>query len=205
MVRGRPTADMVIPDFMHFIRDSVLVAYNAGFDLGFLECCMSLAWGMISRYYIIDALRLARRVFPDIGRYNLGSVADELGIGSDSGHRALPDAITTWKVFDAELRALKSQGIHTVEEVGYIPASSRPYLSAVKDCRIGLIESAILKRKRLNIVYRSLWSNAVTERTITPKKIHRGYDSLYVVAWCHAKNADRNFRVDCIIDAKAHR
>ena len=41
MVEGKPTIDEVIPGFLEFIKGSILVAYNAGFDLGFLDNAVS--------------------------------------------------------------------------------------------------------------------------------------------------------------------
>lgn len=205
MVRGKPTVDKVLPAFMDFIRGSVLVAYNAGFDLGFLECSLGDEKEALNEYYIIDALRLARRLFPGIGRYNLGSVAQALGISPEGEHRALADAVITWKVFEIELEALRSEGIRAVEDIGGVSARAKPSIAAVKDYKLALIEAAIREQKKLNIVYRSSWNDKVTERTITPKRIHRGYDRFYVVAQCHLKNAERNFRLDCIIKAEEHR
>ncbi len=37
MVNGQPTIDEVLPKFMEFVGDSVLVAHNAAFDVGFIK------------------------------------------------------------------------------------------------------------------------------------------------------------------------
>jgi predicted DNA-binding transcriptional regulator YafY len=142
---------------------------------------------------------LARRLFPGIGRYNLGSVAEALGVSREGEHRAMADAVITWKVFEMELAALRSEGIRSVEEIGSFSAKKRPAIAAVKDYKLSLIEAAIMEQRKLDIIYRSAWDNRVSERTITPKRIHRGYDRFYVVAHCHTKNAERNFRLDCIM------
>jgi len=205
MVSGKPTIEEVLPDFLSFIKGSVLVAYNAGFDLGFLESSLGDRKEILEEYRVIDALRLARRLFPGIPRYNLGSVARSLGIDPEGEHRAMADAVMTWKVFTAELEALRSEGVTTLDEVGQVMSRKRPTISTVKDYKLALIEASIRDQKRLNIVYRSSWNNQVTERTVTRKKIHRGYDRIYVVAQCHTKNAERNFRLDCIIKADEHK
>jgi DNA polymerase III epsilon subunit family exonuclease len=202
MVTGKPTIDQVLPDFLLFIKGSVLVAYNAGFDLGFIESALGDRKEILEEYRVIDALRLARRLFPGVPRYNLGSVARSLGISADGEHRAMADAVMTWKVFMAELKALKSMGVVTLDEAAWVSSRKRAPVKAVKDYKLALIEAAIREQKKLNIIYRSSWNNQVTERTITPKSIHRGYDRLYIVAQCHMKNAERNFRFDCIIKAE---
>lgn len=204
MVRGKPAIEEVLPGFLRFVKGSVLVAYNAGFDLGFLESSLGGRKGILEEYRIIDALRLARRLFPGIPRYNLGSVARSLGIDAAGEHRAMADAIMTWRVFTAELDALDAEGVTTLEEIGQTVSRRKAPVKTAGDYRLPMIEAAIREQKRLNIVYRSSWNDQVTERTITPKRIHRGYDRIYVVAQCHTKNADRNFRLDCILKAQEH-
>ena len=202
MVRGKPAIKDILPHFLKFIDGSVLVAYNAGFDLGFIECALGEDRQILEDYYIIDALRLARRLFPAAGRYNLGFLSNSLGIRSRSEHRAMADVLMTWKVFEKELNLLRLQGITTVEDIAAAQAKKPQTLETVKDYKLKLIEEAIREEKRLNITYRSVWNNLVTERIVTPKKIHAGYDRSYLVAHCHLKNAERNFRLDCILDAK---
>jgi len=201
MVRGKPTIDKVLPDFLRFIDGSALVAYNAGFDLGFIEQALGEGAHILDKYYIIDALRLARRLFPDAGRYNLGSVAGHLGIDAEGEHRALADALMTWKVFAKELELLKKEGVKTVQDIERVQVRRRPAASTVKDYKLKLIEEAIRDEKKLSIVYRSSWSNALSRRTITPKRIQSGYDRSYIIAHCHLRGEERNFRIDCIVDA----
>jgi len=205
MVRGKPVIDEVLPDFLDFIKNSVLVAYNAGFDLGFLECALGENKDMLNDYYIIDALSLARRLFSGIDRYNLGSVSQSLGIRIGREHRALSDALMTWKIFEKEIEALKADGITTVEDIAYAGKKKQIFVRTIKDYKVKLIEAAIRQQKKLNITYRSAWNDKITKRTITPKKIQKGYDRSYVVAHCHLKNEERNFRLDCILDAKPHK
>jgi DNA polymerase III epsilon subunit len=151
MVRGKPVIDEVLPEFLKFIRGSVLVAYNAGFDVGFLEASLGTGTGILEDYYIIDALKLARRLFPGIGRYGLGFVAGALNIEVGPEHRALADAIMTWKVFREELSILNREGVKTVEDIDRFRMRSSPSLSTVKDYKIDVVEEAIRREKRLNI------------------------------------------------------
>jgi DNA polymerase III epsilon subunit family exonuclease len=201
MVKGKPTIDKVLPDFLKLIRGSVLVAYNAGFDLGFIECALGDDKDRLDDYYVIDALSLARRVFPGIGRYNLGNVAQSIGIDKGLEHRALADVLMTWEVFKKELEILSSQGLRSVSEIALLRTGRRPLVRKVKDYKTTLIEEAIRLEKRLNIIYRSAWTNSVTKRIISPKEIRNGYDRSYVIAHCHMKNEERNFRLDCILEA----
>lgn len=200
MVSGCPTIDQVLPDFMDFIKDSVLVAYNAGFDLGFLESALGTGKKALDDYRVIDALRLARRLFPDAGGYSLSNLSKQLGINTEGQHRAMGDAAMTLEVFRLELKALKDSGVSTIEDIVYTRRKAGSGVRKVKDYRLKLIEEAIRLQKKLNIVYRSAWTDSVTQRTIAPKHVQHGYDKTYVVAFCHRSGADRNFRLDGIMD-----
>jgi len=202
MVKDAPTIEEILPEFLKFIKGSVLVAYNAGFDLGFLEAALGEKKDALKDYYVVDALTLARRLFRGIGRYNLGNVAMSLGIDSEGEHRALADVMMTLGVFKKELAILKLEGVDTIADIAYTPSGRKQKSSAlkVKDYRIKLIEEAIREEKRLNIVYRSVWNDSVSKRVITPKELRSGYDRSYVIAHCHLKNEERNFRVDGILE-----
>lgn len=205
MVQNKPTIEEIMPDFLDFIKGSVLVAYNAGFDLGFIECALGGKTKVLKDYYVIDALILARRLFPGIGRYNLGSVCASLGISQSGEHRALSDATMTWSVFKKELDMLSSEGINSVEDIARIRKKKEVSAGTVKEYKVKLIEEAIRRQKKLDITYHSVWNGMVTKRIITPKELRHGYDKSYIIAHCHLKNAERNFRLDCIVEAKPHR
>ncbi len=200
MLRDAPAMDDVLPSFLKFIKDSVLVAYNAGFDLGFLECALGKDKHIMDDYYIIDALGLARRLFSGFGRYNLGSVSQSLGIRVDGEHRALADAAMTLGVFRKELALLFEEGVKRVEDIAYARTRRDGDVRKVKDYKVRLIERAIREQKKLNIVYRSSWNNMITRRAVLPIEIKEGYDRSYVIAHCCLKNEERTFRLDGIMD-----
>lgn len=201
MVAGKPTISEIMPSFLGLIRGSALVAYNAGFDLGFIECALGRDKAVLKDYYVIDALRLARKLFPGIGRYNLGNVARTLGITAEGEHRALSDVKMTLAIFKKELKIMGKEGITLIDDIVFVKTKKAPLARRVKDYKTRIIEKAIREEKALNITYRSAWTNSVTQRMITPKEIRSGYDRSYVIAHCHMKNEERNFRMDCILKA----
>lgn len=203
MVRGKPSIAEALPGFLRFIEGSVLVAYNAGFDLGFLECALAEQGSAIGDIVVIDALRLARRLFPGIGRYSLGSVSRSLDIEPDGEHRALADAILTWKVFKRQLSMIAEEGIDTIEGIQSVITRKARAAAPARDGVLAALEAAIERRSELAITYRSSWNDRTTTRTISPRKIQMGYDRSYVIAHCHLRNEERIFRLDSIIDVKA--
>ena len=116
MVKDAETIDKVFPKVLEFVGDSIIVAHNASFDVGFLKHNAKLLGYEFNNTYI-DTLPLAKDLFPDLKKYKLGKIADSLGIEVDVAHRALADVDTTVKVFNVMLKKLKDKGINTVDEI----------------------------------------------------------------------------------------
>ena len=116
MVKDAETIDKVFPKILEFVGDSIIVAHNASFDVGFLKHNAKLLGYEFNNTYI-DTLPLAKDLFPDLKKYKLGKIADSLGIEVDVAHRALADVDTTVKVFNVMLKKLKAKGINTVDEI----------------------------------------------------------------------------------------
>ena len=116
MVKDADTIDVVFPKLLDFIKDSVLVAHNAEFDVNFLKHNAKVL-GYDFDFTYLDTLSLAQELFPDFKTYKLGRIAKRLGIKVDVAHRALDDVATTVKVFKIMLDMLKERGVVTLEDV----------------------------------------------------------------------------------------
>lgn len=116
MVRDAETIDKVFPKLLDFIKDSVLVAHNAEFDVGFLRH-VARELGYEFDFTYLDTLSLAYELFPEYKTYKLGRIAKNLGIKVDVAHRALDDVDTTVKVFKVMLDMLKERGVNTLEDI----------------------------------------------------------------------------------------
>ncbi|WP_027626385.1 DNA polymerase III subunit alpha [Clostridium lundense] len=116
MVRDAETIEQVFPKMLEFIKDSVLVAHNAPFDVGFLKHNARIL-GYDFDFTYIDTLTLAQGLFPDFKTYKLGRIAKNLGIKVEVAHRALDDVDTTVKVFNVMLEKLKERGAQTLQDI----------------------------------------------------------------------------------------
>ena len=116
MVKDAETIDKVFPKLLEFLGDSIIVAHNAKFDVGFLKH-NAKQLGYEFDYTVIDTLTLAKDIFPNFKKYKLGKIADELGIVVEVAHRALDDVDTTVKVFNVMIQKLKDRGVTKVEEI----------------------------------------------------------------------------------------
>ena len=115
MVRDAETIDKIIPQIIEFIGDSVLVAHNADFDIGYLKYNFKKYGYELNNTYI-DTLRLSKAVFPDLKKYKLGVIADSLNIKVDVAHRALDDVKTLVAVFNKIIDIAKEHGATIIDD-----------------------------------------------------------------------------------------
>ncbi len=116
MVMESAGIDVVLPEFLDFVGNSVLVAHNAGFDVGFIEQnCKVL--GIDSKYTYLDTVALARVLLPTLAKYKLNVVAKALGISLENHHRAVDDAGATAEIFVKFVQMLKERDIFTLKDV----------------------------------------------------------------------------------------
>src|SRR3990172_2584414 len=59
-----------------------------------------------------------------------------------------------------------------------------------------VVADAVLRRKRLNIVYHGRADNKTTERMISPHRLAHYRENWYLDAWDHGKRALRSFSID---------
>ena len=114
MVLDAPTIETVLPDFLNFIGDAVLVAHNAGFDVGFIE--QNCRYQDIEPHFVyVDTVALARVLLPTLSKYKLNIVAKALGISLENHHRAVDDAGATAEIFVKFVEMLKDENITTLK------------------------------------------------------------------------------------------
>ncbi len=101
MVAGKPTIAEVLPDFLAFIGEDVLVGHNvAAFDMNFIyRECEALYKGVPDNDFI-DTLYYARRKLPELPHHKLTDLATHYGISTEGAHRALADCRMNQKVFE---------------------------------------------------------------------------------------------------------
>ena len=119
MVADAPRLDQVVPPFLEFARDAVLVAHNAGFDIGFLKracAAQDLAW---PGFPVVDTVGLARGVLmrDEVPNVKLATLARHFRSPEPPNHRALTDARATVHVLHGLLERVGNLGVHTLEDL----------------------------------------------------------------------------------------
>lgn len=116
MVRDKPFIEDVIYDFKEFIKDSVLVAHNASFDVGFIREKLKLINSSLNNP-ILDTLELARSVFPNLKNHKLNNIAKYLDVELLNHHRAVDDAVATKDILLKILDLLNEKGIISFDQI----------------------------------------------------------------------------------------
>ena len=116
MVKDADTIDKVMPKVLDFIGDSIVVAHNADFDIGFIKRNAEILGLEFSNTYI-DTLALAKALFPDFKKYKLGIIAEKLDIKVEVAHRALADVETLVAVFNVMIKKLLEKEITKANEI----------------------------------------------------------------------------------------
>ncbi|PNV63959.1 PolC-type DNA polymerase III [Clostridium sp. chh4-2] len=116
MVISSPKIDVVLPEFLEFCKDAVMVAHNADFDTGFIKY-NAQRLGIDCRPTILDTVAMARLLLPNLNRFKLDTVAKALNISLANHHRAVDDAGATAEIFVAFVKMLKDRGIETLDQL----------------------------------------------------------------------------------------
>ncbi|MCD2491620.1 PolC-type DNA polymerase III [Lacrimispora sp. NSJ-141] len=123
MVIGKPTIETVLPQFLEFCGNSVMVAHNASFDMSFIEHNSGLL-GMNYKPTVVDTVTLARILLPELKRYKLDTVAKALGVSLENHHRAVDDAEATAHIFVAFVEKLRKKNVETLDGVNELGSMS---------------------------------------------------------------------------------
>jgi len=126
---GQPTIATVLPAFLAYCADTVLVAHNAAFDMRFLQL-KEARLGVRFEQPVLDTLLLSAVLHPNQEMHRLEAIAERLGVSVFGRHTALGDAMVTAEVFLKMLPLLAAMGIHTLRQAR--EASERTYHARLK-------------------------------------------------------------------------
>jgi DNA polymerase-3 subunit epsilon len=111
MLAGQPKITDVLDAFAEFCGDHIMVAHNAAFDSQFLIADIKKHETMAPRGVILDTLPIARKVYPGLANYKLGTLVQHLGIPSGTFHRAEEDAAYCGHLFHKMVTRLSPNGV----------------------------------------------------------------------------------------------
>ena len=118
-----PTVDVILPKFLEFCGDDIVVAHNAAFDTGFIKK-NAKDLGMKFDNTIMDTMTLSHVLLPELGKFTLDRVCKALNVKNEHHHRAVDDANATAKIFVKLYEMLVERGVKTVEDVNELGSAS---------------------------------------------------------------------------------
>lgn len=121
MVKDKPLIQDIMPSFLSFAKDSVIVGHNINFDIRFIKheaqnCNLPLTF-----HHVLDTLSLSKKAIPNLEAYKLDNLIDyfniNLNIDNSDRHRALFDAVNTAIVMIKCLEILQNKGIYSISNL----------------------------------------------------------------------------------------
>lgn len=116
MVLEAPKIETVLPEFLSFCQDCLLVAHNAAFDVAFVTA-KAAQMNITVDFTVLDTVALARLLLPDLNKYKLDSVAKALNISLENHHRAVDDANATAEIFLKFVAILEDKAVLTLAQL----------------------------------------------------------------------------------------
>ncbi len=117
MLVGAPSIQEVLPKFLEFVGNRVLVAHNSDFDTGFIraECQRQ---GLPYGFTAADTLILSQNLLPHLNKFKLDIVSNALSLPEFNHHRAADDAMTCGLIMHRLMKKLEEEhNIHTLQEI----------------------------------------------------------------------------------------
>jgi len=124
MLKGAPSIEQVLPQFIDFVADRVLVAHNADFDTGFIRAaCDKL--GIPYNFTSVDTLVMAQNLMPELNKHKLDIVADALSLPEFNHHRAADDSVICGLIMAKLCKRLEEMDVHRVQKINDAMSSLR--------------------------------------------------------------------------------
>ena len=152
MVADAPRIKEILPTFVSFVGNAVLVAHNASFDMGFIRVGAERYCNLEVGNTVLDTLELARTLLPQLSRHKLNLVCDHLNISLVGHHRAVNDAEATAEMFLRFTEMLKEKNVKTLDEVNIFSSRTVNYKKLRAHHAIILVQNAVGLRNLYELV-----------------------------------------------------
>ena len=117
----------VLPRFIEFCGEDVLIGHYAGLDIGFINRSAKKVLGGIIHNPCLDTMRLAMAYkeiqnghyydhYSSQSSYNLAALAREYGLPEFAQHDALQDSLQTAYLFLFLIKKMRRKGLHTLKD-----------------------------------------------------------------------------------------
>ena len=186
MVIDAPMIDVILPEFLEFCGDAVLVAHNANFDMSFIKE-NAVRQGIKRKFTYVDTVGIARVLLPHQAKHTLDAVAKTLGVSLENHHRAVDDAEATAEIFIKFIPMLKEAGADTLAKVNAMGDSSPEIVKRLPSYHAIILAANNIGRENLYTLVSESHLTYYSKRPRVPKSLlmkHR--EGLIIGSACEA-------------------
>lgn len=97
MLKDAPKIKEVLPKFLKYIGNSILIGHNVNFDINFLYDKINDKLKKTLSNNFVDLMRLSRKLFPELPNHKLITIAQYFNVSTKNHHRALEDCEITFQ------------------------------------------------------------------------------------------------------------
>lgn len=117
MVVDKPTVGEVLPDFINFVDDSIVVGHHINFDIRMINKEMMQSFGCEMKNHWLDTMLIySNAIVKKDEHYSLDHLLDLYNVTCNGRHTALGDALATAEVFTKMISQV-SREYKTVREL----------------------------------------------------------------------------------------
>lgn len=128
MVADAPSIDNILPSFIEYVGDSILVGHNVNFDVNFVYDNWKEQTDEDFQNDFIDTMRIARKLLNTLPHHRLKDLKKYYGIVVETEHRAIADCVATQMLFDhLHSGALETYGTDEAFQALFKKKHSRGY------------------------------------------------------------------------------
>lgn len=140
MVKGKPTIEKLLPDFIKFCSGSNIMGHNIIFDYSFIKA-QCINYGYSFEKYAIDTLKISRKLLTNIPSRKLGELCKYYKIDLTNAHRAKHDAKATYEVYKCMKKEFYNinKEIFLAEKINWEPPEIKMITDRQKSYLLGLV------------------------------------------------------------------
>ncbi len=186
MVMDAPGIEVVLKEFLDFVGDAVLVAHNAGFDVGFIEQNCRYQ-DIVPQFTYVDTVAMARILLPTLAKFKLNIVAAALHISLENHHRAVDDAYATAEIFVRFIEMLKERNIKTLAKLNQFGAQSKDMVKKLPSYHVIILAKNQTGRVNLyRLISKSHLEYFARRPRIPKSELSRHREGLIIGSACEA-------------------
>lgn len=206
MVADAPVLNAVLPNFLHFIDNSIIIGHHVQFDLGFIAIEIERHDLKYPTNLALCTSLLSRALITESPNHKLQTLIKFLKLDQGAAHRALDDSKACLDLFHRCMSRVESDTTFLELEDIQEKQLTWDIFSMKKFVNTQVITSlyeAIKSKRAVEINYQTSNTKTNYYREIHPKGLVLNPDQPYVIALCTQEMRDKRFYINKITDVKA--